>query len=203
MTAKKGRIDAVCTICGTVKNIIYARYKHDKHVCSKACARIKYYRRRNPRHLESIKQCTKCKEEKHLKDFSTMSSALDKKSSECKSCTSKRRVINFDKEYNRNAKLKSQFGITALEYNNMLKNQKHRCYICSAPSALFKKKLAVDHCHVTGKVRALLCSSCNLALGSFKDNTDIMSRAIDYINMFKEEGKHACSDFRLSDVKIY
>ena len=44
-----------------------------------------------------------------------------------------------------------------------------------------KKKLSIDHCHNTKKIRGLLCHYCNMALGLFKDNTDIMQKAIEYL----------------------
>jgi hypothetical protein len=45
-------------------------------------------------------------------------------------------------------------------------------------------KLAVDHCHDTGKVRRLLCHNCNRALGLFKDNSDILRKAADYVEEY-------------------
>lgn len=44
------------------------------------------------------------------------------------------------------------------------------------------KRLAVDHDHRTGQVRGLLCSTCNNGLGCFKDNIQLMKRAIDYLD---------------------
>lgn len=46
-----------------------------------------------------------------------------------------------------------------------------------------KMKLVVDHCHVTGKVRGLLCHNCNRALGLLKDSVDNLSKAIDYLKV--------------------
>lgn len=78
-------------------------------------------------------------------------------------------------------KLKHLYGISQDQYDQMLFNQNYSCKICSAPSSSFKKRLHVDHCHVTNKVRGLLCSNCNRALGLFKDSINILNSAIDYL----------------------
>jgi len=63
----------------------------------------------------------------------------------------------------------------------MLEEQEHKCAICLTSDVDLEKLLAVDHCHTTGKVRGLLCSNCNLALGNFKDNITNLEQAIKYL----------------------
>ena len=71
-------------------------------------------------------------------------------------------------------------------YEEMLKTQDGLCKICNTEGFLMKEshvlKLVVDHCHQTGRVRGLLCHNCNRALGLLKDDKDVISRAIDYLN---------------------
>ena len=62
----------------------------------------------------------------------------------------------------------------------MLGAQNGRCAICGRPETE-AGGLAVDHCHATGKVRGLLCTLCNTALGKFRDRTDILRAAIRYL----------------------
>lgn len=45
----------------------------------------------------------------------------------------------------------------------------------------FKKSLSIDHNHQTGKVRGLLCHHCNVGLGHFKDNIELLNSALDYL----------------------
>lgn len=82
-------------------------------------------------------------------------------------------------------KLKESFGISIEEYNQMLFKHDNKCAICSKPEiAKFKgkiKALAVDHCHETGKIRGLLCSGCNTALGKFKDSIELLIKAANYL----------------------
>lgn len=92
-----------------------------------------------------------------------------------------------DSEYARNARLKTQYGITAKQYDEMSEQQNHVCAICGCSETSLGtntnkvRKLAVDHCHQSGKVRGLLCMSCNTALGKFKDSEQLLINAIKYL----------------------
>jgi hypothetical protein len=80
------------------------------------------------------------------------------------------------------------YGITLSEYRSLLQKQDSRCAICGQIESAInwktkeKKSLAVDHCHSTGKVRGLLCQSCNTALGSFNDDVSLLAKAIAYLS---------------------
>ena len=87
-----------------------------------------------------------------------------------------------NKERVRHLNLVRDFGITLDEYNKLLVNQNESCAICHKHQDEFDRALAVDHDHKTGKVRGLLCASCNNGLGRFKDNKDLLSEAIKYLN---------------------
>lgn len=64
----------------------------------------------------------------------------------------------------------------------MRKEQADRCLICKEEVPLF-----IDHCHRTGKVRGLLCQSCNSGLGMFKENVANLAIAANYILKHKHE----------------
>ncbi len=80
---------------------------------------------------------------------------------------------------------KKKYGITFDEYEEMLLQQGGVCAICEKPETIYLReklaRMAVDHDHKTGAVRGLLCRQCNNGLGCFKDDTDIISKAIDYL----------------------
>lgn len=76
----------------------------------------------------------------------------------------------------KNTKLKIRFGITLADYTDLLQKQNGLCAICKTPPK--EKCLAVDHNHTTGKVRALLCTSCNTKLGWYENNKDIVDAYI-------------------------
>lgn len=78
---------------------------------------------------------------------------------------------------------KRSYGITIDEYNEMFEKQCGRCAICGGKH-LGIKNMAIDHCHKTNRVRGLLCPKCNLGLGFFRDNIDILKLAQHYLNKY-------------------
>jgi hypothetical protein len=73
------------------------------------------------------------------------------------------------------------YGITAEEYDAILKAQGGACYICRRAKGL-SKPLCVDHDHETGMVRGLLCNPCNAdVLGHARDEIEFFERAIEYL----------------------
>jgi len=78
--------------------------------------------------------------------------------------------------------LKENYNITLHDYETLLKLQYNRCAICRKHVMNLPKRLYVDHCHKTGKIRGLLCNSCNTALGLLKDDISLFKRSIDYLN---------------------
>jgi hypothetical protein len=76
--------------------------------------------------------------------------------------------------------LKLKYGITPEDYNFMLEGQNNVCAICDKPEVQ-NKRMAVDHCHETGKVRGLLCSMCNTAIGKLNDDPNLLDKAAKYL----------------------
>lgn len=60
------------------------------------------------------------------------------------------------------------YSITAQEYNFLFEKQQGCCDICGTHQTELKRRLAVDHCHTTGSIRGLLCTSCNTHLGIYE-----------------------------------
>ena len=86
--------------------------------------------------------------------------------------------------YFKDIDLKKVYGITLEQYDQMLNTQNHACAICKKHKNEFAKALAVDHCHDTGKVRGLLCTNCNRALGNLKDSIDSAINAVAYLKAY-------------------
>ena len=91
--------------------------------------------------------------------------------------------------------LRTKFNMTLAEYGQMLIAQNGVCAICNQPEKALRggkpKALAVDHDHVTGTIRALLCSECNQMLGKAKDNRDVLLAAVKYLD--KHAGRTAAA----------
>lgn len=112
----------------------------------------------------------------------------------CKRCHSKKSMAwvtaNPDKALN--AHLLRNFGITLEQYNTLLAEQGGTCAVCGAlptdarnhrrgGARRFAQRLVVDHDHVTGKVRGLLCSMCNTGIGALRDEAATVRLALEYL----------------------
>lgn len=84
--------------------------------------------------------------------------------------------------------LRKTYGITLEDYERMHAEQGGVCAICKkdAPGGR-GKRFHVDHDHQTGAVRGLLCHQCNVSLGAFEENVDVMRAAVDYILKYRAE----------------
>jgi uncharacterized protein YlaI len=129
------------------------------------------------------KKCSVCKESKPIDNFYKDKNDRRGYRSYCKICAKQYNINNPEKI--KNIQLKHHFGISLEEYNNMFKEQDGRCSICGKHQSRFKTMFSVDHDHVTGKIRGLLCPDCNHGLGNFKDTPRILQKAIEYLNKHK------------------
>lgn len=84
------------------------------------------------------------------------------------------------KEHTRAGKLLSKYGLTVEMFNNMLNKQGGLCAICRAVLES-GYRMHVDHDHETGAVRGILCNSCNMGLGKFKDSPLLLESALRYL----------------------
>jgi hypothetical protein len=75
-----------------------------------------------------------------------------------------------------------KYGISQDQYDEMFQSQNGVCAVCKNPEIIKDAPLRVDHNHVTGKVRGLLCHHCNVALGHFKDDPSRLQAALEYLN---------------------
>ena len=80
--------------------------------------------------------------------------------------------------------LRSIYGISTEEYQKILISQKRVCAICGNKELTkegVENNLCVDHNHLTGRVRGLLCRKCNSGIGMFRDNSELLFNAIRYL----------------------
>jgi len=85
--------------------------------------------------------------------------------------------------------LKYRYGITLDDYNRMFTKQEGKCWICSKHASELKYPLQIDHSHITGVVRGLLCTKCNSRLregciGNFKCIDELYTKAIGYLTFY-------------------
>ena len=84
----------------------------------------------------------------------------------------------------RKSYLKRLYNISLEEYEKKLKEQNNCCAICNRHQSKFKRKLAIDHDHKTGKVRDLLCAGCNVDVSVVEDRLEVLLK---YLNKHKEK----------------
>ena len=141
-----------------------------------------------------IKICKLCGQDKDISDFYQFYDKWsDKKysSSRCKPCHLKHKADNPNTpKNNKSEKLKLRYGITFEQWEMMREKENFSCMICGITEEKIGKRLDVDHCHSTGKVRGVLCNPCNTTLGHAKDNIAILESAIEYLKNNKEGYKN-------------
>lgn len=76
---------------------------------------------------------------------------------------------------------KKNYGIGVQEYEALLTSQDGKCACCGREANTCGRKLFVDHCHDTGRVRGIICNRCNYGIGALGDNIDGVQRAIEYL----------------------
>ena len=96
-----------------------------------------------------------------------------------------------EKQIKREKALEKRYGVSQEEYEQWQIIQNHSCAICGLHEQESPKALAVDHCHITGIIRGLLCSNCNRAIGLLKDTPALLRAAADYL---EKNGTKTISD---------
>ena len=129
------------------------------------------------------KVCAKCKIKKIVDLFYKSKSGAFGRSGQCKDCTNKNHKDKYCPQKAYAKALKGKYNLTIADYDQLLLNQGNSCAICSGTETGHLGRFVVDHDHVTGKIRGLLCWSCNVGIGHLKDNPKILVSAANYLTL--------------------
>ncbi|MEH0821176.1 MULTISPECIES: endonuclease VII domain-containing protein [unclassified Micromonospora] len=156
--------------------------------CVNARSKASYAKRVKQRYDREVKTprevpdghrfCADCGTVKPVADFPRNRSDSTGYATYCKPChnhrtrETKQRLYGGDREYH----LRRRYGVGEKEFQELLAEQGGVCAICRRPDPEH-----LDHDHRTGWVRGILCFNCNGGLGQFKDNADVLARAITYL----------------------
>lgn len=192
----KGSVGLVAKKAGVSGSTVYNVYNYPEKVIPETKEKVlAVVKELNYTYNEfpTTKMCTVCKVAKPFEAFYDGYKAKNQRystnrrylHSRCKECDHARVRIYHTK--NRDKLTKKQlvahrrrkYGLNEEEYNSMILAQNNICAICNKPS---NKTLSIDHHHITGEVRGLLCNSCNLGIGMFKEDTVALARAIEYLS---------------------
>ncbi|TYC16948.1 hypothetical protein FXF65_09200 [Actinomadura syzygii] len=132
-----------------------------------------------------MKYCPGCEEIKSIADFGSNRAQKSGIANYCRPCHNKIMAANRARNHGsgRNYLLKLRYGITEKQVEEMIAEQGGVCVIC-----LREEPKHVDHDHMTGLVRRILCFKCNGALGQFEDNPERLRLAAEYLEL---DGSHA------------
>ncbi len=175
--------------------------------CSRACRLLEYRERKKGKRdpspkAEGQRQCAGCKDVQPANDFYRSNTRKDGRSPYCKKCDRLRKKESREKnppplevrrEYHRRYRARNpdraraqdraqtirSKGISVEAYEALFETQKGACAICEKSQT--GRRLAIDHDHATGRVRGLLCNTCNTALGKFRDSPALLKKASKYI----------------------
>ena len=150
-------------------------------------------------------RCSNCKADKESYCFYVCNKSKTGRASKCKECIKSWRKLNLERtskllrerwkndlkfrNKKRDSFYRKTFGLTLKQYEEMRFAQENLCVICKKPELIkhgnsdVVRELAVDHCHKTGKIRGLLCTSCNIILGHAKDDFNLLYNAAKYLEL--------------------
>lgn len=147
-----------------------------------------------PKTTKPIKRsCYRCRKAKPLKQFVADKSKAFGYGHICVACNKDdcraRHARNYRNGPYRNTRLRKKYGITSVQYDQMLVAQASKCALCgtSAPGGRWDM-FVVDHCHETLAVRALLCNDCNIGIGAFGDQPERLRAAAAYLEGHRDKG---------------
>lgn len=199
-------MEKFCKDCGQTKPI--AEFHNNKtepdghSFYCKPCtlARMKRPKTKPPKVKapEGMKHCTRCVQTKPLSEFSRSSTTWDGYYNRCKDCSyevhNAWRLNNLKKaaadqkrwrdehpERFKDIGRKRRYGIPHGWYAETLATQNGKCAACGVLQTEGKGTFHIDHCHVTNKVRALLCHNCNLAVGHLHNDPEIAEAVKQYL----------------------
>ena len=145
-----------------------------------------------------MKVCNICHEAKPLDAFSLHKKGAQGRHPACKICRSRQSKARYDEKRDEIIKARREwrkqtgahrrhaYGLSIEEFNTLVAAQHGRCAICfEVPTG---RGFHVDHCHLTGRIRGLLCRGCNLALGNMKDDPVRLKKAADYLRKNSRRG---------------
>ena len=126
--------------------------------------------------IRKDRTCAECGEYKRYTEYPYAKSSVSAEGyaayPRCKPCHS---------AWKNKAHIRRTYGLEWDEYLDLMNKQCGKCALCGSEGSGKDTRLVVDHCRETGRVRGLLCWSCNVGIGLFKEDPDLLNKVIDYI----------------------
>lgn len=178
-----GQVKHTCPRCGAE---FWAYAYQGRKFCSRSCAHTTSWEVRGERRrlANTDQQCRRCKEFFPVSEF-----PLARSGNPGFIC---RRCRQEDPVRKRRYRLKENYDISLEAWSALYTRQAGRCAICACQLPELaemqrsiprknKTQWSTDHCHLTGKVRGILCHGCNVGIGYFREDVEVVRRAIKYL----------------------
>lgn len=162
-----------CRTCGESKSP--GAYAPRHRTCRACNLKKQALRMRRP-----LKHCTLCKQVKPASEFPPPHT----KQRRCLLCVSAPRRSVQRRAYEFGPQLRRLYGVAPERYLQLLEAQDGRCAICHRTQP-GRNRLSVDHNHLTGEVRGLLCNPCNQGLGRLSDSQRKLREALRYLEKYE------------------
>lgn len=180
-----------CVHCGT--DFIPKKRPDIAKYCSRNCRGTAWSRTKGVQPMRGAivdgrKQCTRCKEWKTLDHFGRRADRRSVPLSQCKPCMAEQARAYHAGQRGRDRRYAKKYGVTIEWYDEMMAHQAGVCAICGSPPSSNSRThphLAIDHDHQTGATRGLLCFNCNGGLGQFKDDPELLEKALRYLTYYR------------------
>lgn len=170
-SSTKDGLSVYCRECWRERN---RRYKEKRAAREGRSLRPQRAKRDVP---DGMKYCPDCQQTLPLEDFVQNRSRSTGRGSYCRPCQNRRAAASVEKNGGaRRYHMRRRYGIDLADFERLFAEQRGLCAICHTDAAEH-----VDHDHETGAVRGLLCFTCNVGLGNFKDDVVRILSAADYL----------------------
>lgn len=143
-----------------------------------------------------MKRCTRCGVERDLSEFYRRPNGADGHRPVCIPCTraaARARYLD-NRESERDRRYQARYAQSALDVDEMRRAQGYCCLICGKHEHDLGQILVVDHCHITGIIRGMLCPGCNTGFGHFGESPEVLRAATEYakrayelVSIYQEE----------------
>lgn len=179
---QNGKTELLCTGCNSWKEHTLLNFMNKGHgklntICK--CCTNRRNREKYTNRPEYRSKLNKRSREYHSRE----STYKRKSSSEYREKINKKnkRKREEDPLFFKVQRLKSLWGLSRIQYEQMFTDQHNMCLICKTNIAPFDFNSHVDHCHTSGEIRGILCGHCNRGIGCFLDNPAFLRSAALYL----------------------
>jgi hypothetical protein len=140
--------------------------------------------------ISNMKHCYVCNEWKEENNFCKDKQRRDGLNPVCKLCVKKDHKARYNAQEKRDYQLRYLYNITQEDWNILFEKQNGCCAICGKHQSILSQTLHLDHNHINGKTRGLLCFDCNTKLGKVEKGIyirvrDFQQRALSYLRIYE------------------